>query len=786
MLSEPSAAAERNANASAPGASLASRLLAGGLIVGAVALGLFFHAPPPVAPVDAPPEQFSAARARQHLAIVAAEPHPVGSAHHARIRDYLLSSLTDLGVDAELQRTKQLRPPWSGTHIASPVENVIGRLRGRESTGAILIVGHYDSVVRSPGASDDGAAVVAMLETVRALRAGPPLRNDVIFLFSDAEEVNLLGAQAFAREHPAMREVRVVLNYEARGVTGPSLMFEPGERSGWLVEAWAASDIRPIGTSVAAAVYEWMSNDTDFTVFREASLPGLNFAYIESYHGYHSGEDDLSHTDLRSVQHHGASMVALARALGDVDLQRPRDGDAVYFNVGPLALSYPAALAVPLAGGAVALTLVLLVVAVRRGHARLGRVLVGGALAFAVIAASALLVFLLLQAALVIDGEAAAMPLGEPYDRAWYAVGCTALAVAGALGASRMFARWVAPVEQHLGYLLVLGVAAGALAWFAPGASYLVTAPILLAAIPISAELVQRPRLRAGLATLGIAAAVPGVLLFVPLIHDVYVALTIHAAPIIAVLVAILVQSVDPVLHRVLGRRGAAFTALGLGAAGAVLIVIAAAAQGFDREDPRPNSVRYVLDADTQRALWISSDRQLDSWTRQLLGGQVVTAQLREYLPDFLWNVHQGSAPSIALQPPKPRVISDVSSPDGTRTLTLEITSPRQAPVVEAHVRPARMLRAAILDGMTIQGPALLGGFDDTAVLRYWQAPPEGFILTLITQPGVPITMRLADMNFELPHAAGLSIPERPGDMAAAPFDSGLNEGTMVTARYTF
>ena len=47
---------------------------------------------------------------------------------------------------------------------------------------------HYDSVPFGPGAADDGAGVVTLLETARALKAGPPLKNDVIFLFTDGEE----------------------------------------------------------------------------------------------------------------------------------------------------------------------------------------------------------------------------------------------------------------------------------------------------------------------------------------------------------------------------------------------------------------------------------------------------------------------------------------------------------------------------------------------------------------------------------------------------------------------
>ena len=107
---------------------------------------------------------------------------------------------------------------------AGTPENVVARLEGTNDGGkAFLLMAHYDSVSTAPGASDDGAGVASMLETLRALKAGPPLKNDVIFLFTDGEERGLLGARAFVDSHPWAEDVGVVLNLEARGNTGPAI-----------------------------------------------------------------------------------------------------------------------------------------------------------------------------------------------------------------------------------------------------------------------------------------------------------------------------------------------------------------------------------------------------------------------------------------------------------------------------------------------------------------------------------------------------------------------------------
>src|SRR5205814_3510336 len=139
------------------------------------------------------------------LAVIASKPHPVGSPEHTQVRDYILRELTAMGLSPQLQTTPA-------------ISNILVRQQGSASGGkALLLDGHYDTMPNSPGASDDGSGVVVLLETLRAIRAGAPLRNDLICLFSDGEEVGLQGAKAFAYAHPWAKDVGLVLNFEARG-----------------------------------------------------------------------------------------------------------------------------------------------------------------------------------------------------------------------------------------------------------------------------------------------------------------------------------------------------------------------------------------------------------------------------------------------------------------------------------------------------------------------------------------------------------------------------------------
>src|SRR6185369_4304652 len=153
-------------------------------------------------------------------------PHPIGSVSHAQVRDYILGNLTEMGLSPTVQKVPVVNQRPTGTIAGGTIENIVAKLDGTNNHQAIMLVSHYDSVPNSFGASDDGFGVSVMLETLRAIKTRGQLRNDVIFLFSDGEEVGLLGAKAFMDEHPWARHVGLVLNFEARGNSGPVVLFE--------------------------------------------------------------------------------------------------------------------------------------------------------------------------------------------------------------------------------------------------------------------------------------------------------------------------------------------------------------------------------------------------------------------------------------------------------------------------------------------------------------------------------------------------------------------------------
>ncbi|MBB6448017.1 M28 family peptidase [Bacillus benzoevorans] len=318
------------------------------VLVGIIFVSLLQIQPPKVVPADGAANEFSAVRAFDHLKELARKPHPIGSEEHDRVRDYLIHSLEELGLKPEIQKTPSVYS--SGTWISGgTVENIIAKIEGTHSTKAIMLVSHYDSVSGAAGAADDGAGVSAILETVRALKEGKALQNDVIILLTDGEELGLLGANAFVKEHPWVQDVGLVLNFEARGNEGASFMFETSDNNSWLVKEFVQAAPTPVAHSLLYSLYTQMPNDTDFSVFKKYGLSGLNFAFGEGINHYHTTGDNIQEFSLESLQHHGEYMYHLTTHFGNADLMQTHEGNEVFFNImGSTMITYSDKMVLPI------------------------------------------------------------------------------------------------------------------------------------------------------------------------------------------------------------------------------------------------------------------------------------------------------------------------------------------------------------------------------------------------------------------------------------------------------
>ena len=303
-------------------------------------------------PPDAPAGEFSAARAQSVLARLLASqtPHPAGSAENQALHARLSAELARLGVPAQTL-TGMSCFAGRGAIQCGTVSDVIAEAVPGDGK-AILLMAHLDSVPAGPGASDDASGVATILETIRALKAQPAsARHSVMALFTDGEELGMLGAALFLRDPAWRARVGVVINVEARGTRGPSYLFQTSAGDGKLIDLYARSVANPAASSLYGEIYKYLPNDTDLTPFLKAGFPGYNFAFIGNVAAYHTRLDAIANLDPVSLQSQGDNMLGLARGLGRTDDFTALSGeDAIYFDVlGHWLPRLPTRFALPLA-----------------------------------------------------------------------------------------------------------------------------------------------------------------------------------------------------------------------------------------------------------------------------------------------------------------------------------------------------------------------------------------------------------------------------------------------------
>ena len=301
---------------------------------------------------DAPEEKFSAFRAREYLEelLLDEQPHPTSSKANELVRERLVRQLTDLGMLVKTDTYFDHERDFQLFNVLArfPLETAKD---SDESTRPLLVVTHYDSVPLGPGAGDAGSCVCSLLETIRVMKTMDPPDRTVYFLFTDGEEYGMRGARQFVLHHPLAKKNPFVLNFDARGASGASLTFETHVGNFSIVDDLnKALPFPKLTGSSFVSVYRLMPNATDFHIFQEHGLEGVNSAFIGSPHRYHTPEDTIENLSLYTLQHHGEKVCSLTTHFaGQKTIDESDGGDAVFFDVfGLFLVWWPAWLSIPL------------------------------------------------------------------------------------------------------------------------------------------------------------------------------------------------------------------------------------------------------------------------------------------------------------------------------------------------------------------------------------------------------------------------------------------------------
>lgn len=563
---------------------------------------------------DSAPDRFSTDRAMTHVEQLAREPHAVGFPGHARARAYVISELKKMGLETQVQEG-YTAGDWGNLSKAT---NIMSRLEGKGNGKALLLLSHYDSNPHSSlGASDAASGVATVLEAVRAyLESGRVPENDIIILFTDAEELGLNGADLFVDRHPWAKEVGLVLNFEARGSGGPSYMLiETNRGNSKLVERFSAANVEyPVANSLVYSIYKMLPNDTDLTVFREdADIEGLNFAFIDDHFDYHTALDRADRLDRNTLAHQGSYLMPLLDHFSEADLGDIKSlKDDLYFNLPFFKLvHYPFEWIWPMFGLAVLAFLVLLALGLKKDRLSSKGMLKGFAPLLLTLAINGLAGYSCWMVITWWYPGFGDMLHGFTYNGYTYIAVYVALSLAVCFYIYHKYRKIGTPDLLVAPILIWLSIC-GLLAVYVPGGSFFII-PVfgLLAGFMVCLEQ-KEPN-----PFMLVFLALPAVLILSPFVKMFPVGLGLKMMAASTLLTTLLFYMALPFFGTLKskGRLSYIFLLLFFGFG-----ISSHIQSDFNEQRPKPSSLVYMYDADTDTALWATYDKQPIGWNGQFLG----------------------------------------------------------------------------------------------------------------------------------------------------------------------
>lgn len=745
--------------------------------------GFYLIQPPDPESSEADPVTFSAERAFEHVNKLTGFNRPMGSPGNEEARKYLFRQLSDLNLQPAYQEGIALH---NSRGIAGRVTNITAVLEGADPEKTILLMAHYDSVPNAPGAGDNASGIAAILETLRALQSlENPLKNNIRVLFTDGEERGLLGAELFFSEHPATKDIDLVLNFEARGSSGASIMFETGNHNSELLPHYARATRYPVANSLTYTVYKLLPNDTDFSVTKRAGLQGLNFAFADDYLNYHTLQDNAENLSPASLQHHGSNMLDNVMYFGSFSFNLESDSDFVYFNNPAGGLSYyPAEWSLPLAIITFLLFLFWLIYLFRTRQVTIGTYLSSILLFAVIIAGGGLITYFGWQLVKLIHPDYRWLIHGETYNRHWYLWGFSLLNI----GLTAMIFSVIKnrlTVRQLLTGVYTVWVVLGCVvAWFLPDAAYLATWPALfglLGWIAIGPSVVALPSWRnTGVLILSLF---PALFLIPPYIYLIQVLLTTELLAAGMPVLLLITGLCWPLLYRIIEHREGVFNSAVL-SIGLLCFAGAYFTSGYDAGHKKQNSINYFYNMDTEEAYWVSHDDATDSWTNQFLGDKPTKGQPHNidilHDPDYLFN----PASIAPVKPPRYEVLSD-STGESLRYISVNMYAVNEGIGVRIGWSNNSGLTKMSLMGKVVFNRSLQTASQDLNQLFYFQDLTQPINIEIIHDPEAEDqSLTFSFINNSLPPELLDDYQERSDHLMPKPFI--LSDATVWETKISF
>ncbi|WP_339727873.1 M28 family peptidase [Maribacter stanieri] len=722
--------------------------------------------------------EFSTNRALQHVKEISKEPHGVGFPAHTTVRNYITNELKNLDLETSLQEG-YTSGDWGNL---SKAENILARIKGSESGKALLLLSHYDSSPHSShGASDAGSGVATILESVRAfLKTNTTPKNDIIILISDAEELGLNGADLFVDKHEWLKDVGLVLNFEARGSGGPSYMLmETNKGNSKLISEFIAANPEfPVANSLAYSIYKMLPNDTDLTVFREeGDVEGFNFAFIDDHFDYHTAMDNYERLDRKTLAHQGSYLMPLLIHFSNADLTNLKSlDDNVYFNVPFFKMvSYPFTWIMPMLTIAIIFFIILLISGFKKKVLKGKDILKG---------------FIPVLFTLVINGIVGyyswtflkwVYPAyndilhGFTYNGHAYILAFTLFSLGTCFYAYYKF-KVIKTANLLVAPFIIWILICGLVAIYLKGAAFFII-PLYSFLVAFYVHINQKNPNPFLLVFLGI----PALFIFAPLVQMFPVGLGLKMMVASTLLTTLIFFLLLPLVTKYRKKGALAFLSFLLFAG---LMVSTHMNSSFSKERPKPTSLLYVLNVDDDEAMWATYEHQLSDWTSQYITKKVVDNKLTKKVISSKYGsnfTYTNDAPLKNV--PKPTVEVQLDTViNAIRNIRLCITPNRPINRLELFTNDIDVLKANV-NGVELSEHFLQNRNSGRLITNYI-SDKNYTDITLEVPKDKEFELTIYEASNDLLDNALFTIPERKEDQIPMPFV--LNDAILTIQKVKF
>lgn len=761
------------------------KTIAVALIILAIYWSFFALLPTHISDLNTESTAFSSERALVHLKNISKKPHYVGSDEHQVVIDYLVKALNDLGLETQIQEAYSQNKKWGS--IVKP-KNILTRIKGSDNSKALVLLTHYDSKSHaSYGASDAGSGVVTILEGLRAfLSQGKIPKNDIIILFSDAEELGLNGADIFVNQHPWAKDVGLVLNFEARGSGGPSYMLiETNGGNQNLINGFKkANPDYPVANSLAYSIYKMLPNDTDLTYFREdGDIDGLNFAFIDDHFDYHTALDSYDRLDRNTLEHQGSYLMPLLTYFSEANLNNLKsDSDSVYFNV-PLfkMISYPNFWIIPMLILAIIIFIGLVFYGIKKRRLNSKHMALAFLPGIGALLINGLAGYFGWKLLLAIYPQYAEILQGFPYNGHLYIWAFALFATAVCMWLYNKVYKPENTASLAVPPLLLWLFICGIVAFKLEGASFFII-PVYFGLISLFV-LIRQKHPDILLMTL---LLFPLLLIMSPFIKMFPVGLGLKTIVATTLLVSLMFSLCITVFgfSRYKNRWAYLLFIAALG-----FFIAAHSNSDFSEESPKPNSLVYLYDADKGTALWATYDEMLDDWTKAKLTDDpdVFDASNINFESKYGTKLSYSKKADVkALKTPYIDTQQDTIIGD-TRHIQIFISPQRKVNTLEFYADASNAFLSFNINGLEIEkknGEQTV--FNDrikNRLFSYMVTEQKSIELNFTVPAAQKTIFDVFEVSFDLVDNDLFNIPKRPKTMIPKPFI--LNDAIIIKKTIT-